>query len=120
MRELAKSVFSFSWAISLLGIDQAVNLVRPGQQSKGDVFTPIAQVAVNELDESMKAIYRFGDNVQTRMVDMAFSLMNPGNLADPKMWNPLSAMGNCGPCSEQAGGTPSGAKAAGSQQQSAN
>ena len=108
MRELAKSVFSFSWAISLLGIDQAVNLVRPGQQSKGDVFTPIVQVAVNELDESMKAIYRFGDNVQTRMVDMAFS------------WNPLRSMTNCGPCSVQAGGTTGGAKADGSQQQSAN
>lgn len=97
MREFTKSAVSFSWALSLLGVDQAMNLVRPGQKSKGNVFDPITQVAVNQLDDSMRAMYRFGDNLQTRMCDMAFSWMNPSEMA--KMMNPreMAKMSNWNP-----------------------
>lgn len=86
MRELAKSAFSFSWAISLLGAEQAVNLFRPGQKGKDDVFAPITQVAVNQLDDSLKGMYRFGDNLQKQMFDMAFVWMDPSTLSK---FNPL-------------------------------
>jgi hypothetical protein len=88
MREVAKSAFSFSWALSLLGIEQAVNIFRPGQQGKGDVFGPITQVAVNQLDDSLKGMYRFGDNLQKQMFDMTLSLMNPSTLSKMNPFGP--------------------------------
>ena len=88
MRELAKSALSFSWALSLLGVEQAVNLFRPSQKDKDDVFAPITQVAVNQLDDSLKGMYRFGDNLQKQMFDMAFSLVNPSTLSKMNPFGP--------------------------------
>jgi len=72
--------------------------------TQGDVFAPITQVAVNQLDESMRAMYRIGDNLQTRMCDMAFSWMNPTGLSKINNWNPFRSMANCDECSEDSNG----------------
>jgi hypothetical protein len=94
MRELTKSVLSFSWAISLLGMKQAANLVTPGNESSskrvGNVFDSITETAVGQLDESMKGVFRSGDNMQNRMVDMMFGWLNPAN------WNVMRWPGNSG------------------------
>jgi hypothetical protein len=91
IRELTKSAMSFSWALSLLGIKQAVNLGRSGQQSGvADLFAPVTQMAVGQLDESMKGIYRSGDNLGSRMVDLAFCWLNPLNWLNPTGWSNLS------------------------------
>jgi hypothetical protein len=92
VRELAKSALSFSWALSLLGIKQTVNLGQLGQNG-GDLFGPVTQVAVGQLDESMKGIYRSGDHLQSRMIDMAFGSVNPANWANPANWTPGRPMG---------------------------
>jgi hypothetical protein len=85
IRDLTKSTLSFSWAMSLLGMKQAANLFRPGQQS-GDLMPPMTQVAVDQLDHSMKGLYRTGDNLQACAVDMAFAWMNPVNWFNPNAW----------------------------------
>ena len=41
IRELTKSALSFSWALALLGVKQAVNLGTPGQNGPGDLFAPV-------------------------------------------------------------------------------
>lgn len=87
VRELTKSALSFSWALSLLGVKQAINLGRPGQQG-GDLLSPVTQAAVGQLDESLKNIYRSGENLQSRMVDMAFVSVNPSS------WTSGRPMGN--------------------------
>jgi len=83
MRELTKSMLSVSWALSLLGIKQAANLVAPGTRGQaqplGTVFDSITETAVAQLDESMKGIFRSGDNMQSRFVDMMFGWLNPGS-----------------------------------------
>ena len=112
IRDFTKSALSFSWALSLLTIKQAVNLVRPGQQQNGgDLFAPMTQVAVNQLDESMKGFYRSGDSLQARAVDMAFSWMNPGDLLSTSNWqnmgnwtNPTTWMNSMANMTQQAAG----------------
>jgi hypothetical protein len=97
IRDLTKSAVSFSWALSLLTLKQGVNLVTPGrQQSGGDLFAPMTQVAVGQLNESMKGFYRCGDSLQSRMVDMTFSLINPLNWFNPRTWNVVRSMEDCG------------------------
>jgi len=90
IRELTKSALSFSWALSLLGAEQAINLFRPGQQNRDNVFAPMAQVAASQLDESMKGIYRTGDSMQRELVDMAFSLVNPSVWVNPGAWTRMT------------------------------
>ncbi len=92
IRDLTKSVLSFSWALSLLGIKQAINMGR-SDQNGGELFTPVTQVAVGQLDESMKGVYRSGDSLQSRMIDMAFTTMNPANWANPVSFARGMAMG---------------------------
>lgn len=96
IRDFTKSAMSFSWALSLLGMKQAVNMLRPGQQRDGgNLFAPMTQVAVDQLDDSMKGIYRSGDSLQARAVDMAFSWMSPANWLNPNAWlRPFA--GRCG------------------------
>ena len=85
LRDLTKSALSVSWALSLLGIRQAVNLVQPRQQPGGNVFGPLAQHAADQLDESMKDVYRSGDVVQGRVVDFAFAVL------DPQSWTKVAS-----------------------------
>jgi hypothetical protein len=77
LQDLTKSALSLSWALSLLGVKQAMNMVQPNQQPT-NVFGPLAQAAAEQLDESMKDIYRSGEQIQGRVVDMAFTVLKPG------------------------------------------
>jgi hypothetical protein len=92
MKELSKSVLSFSWALSLIGIKQAASMVTPGSRapSTSAVFDPITETAVGQLDESMKGIFRSGEAMQGKVVDMMFGMFSPGS------WSAMRSVGNCG------------------------
>ena len=66
--EHSKSAMSLTWALSLLGIKQAVNMITPGDsgQSQKQVLDPITGTTVRQLDELMKRIYRSDDNCSAR------------------------------------------------------
>lgn len=89
MRDLSKSMLSFTWALSLLGMRQAVGLFS-GAPGTARMLDPITETAVGQLDESMKGIFRSGDNIQSKTVDMMFGILNPAN------WNPMRWMSGCG------------------------
>jgi hypothetical protein len=76
LQDMTKSALSLSWALSLLGLKQAINMVQPNQQST-NVFGPLAQAAAEQLDDSMKDIYRSGKQIQGRVVDLAFTVLKP-------------------------------------------
>ena len=84
MRELTKSFVSFSWALSLLGIKQATNLLSPGRPNN---FEPVAQAAANQLDPSMQGLFRTGDNLQRGVVNAMFGMLDPRNW-NPSRWAP--------------------------------
>jgi hypothetical protein len=86
IRDLAKSAVSFSWALSLLGVKQAVDLLKPANQRGNNLLGPVIQIAVDQLDDSMKNIYRSGDSLQSRAVDLAFVWINPATWLNPRSW----------------------------------
>jgi hypothetical protein len=95
IRDLTKSTISFSWALSLLGLRQAWNLLRPGQpQRSSDALGQVTQATVDQLDDSMKGVFRSGDNLQARAVDLAFASLNPINWINPGSW--MRTIGNSG------------------------
>jgi haloalkane dehalogenase len=73
VRELTKSVFSFSWAMSLFGAQQMFNLFRPSKAVPS--FEQVTSATEEELARSLQGIFRMGDDVQRRMVDVLFGVL---------------------------------------------
>src|SRR5262245_3868512 len=110
MRDLTKSVFSFSWAMSLFGIQQAVNLFTPSKAARA--FDNVTGAAKEQFDGALKATFRSGDNLQREIADIIFGDVaggefNPSRLA--RMTSELTrrsaeAVGQvmgAAPCSQQ-------------------
>ena len=106
MRELTKSAVSLSWAMSLLGMKQAMGLFSPqtpdASRSRGDSIDSVTQTVVNQLDPSLQGMFRTGDNMQRGMVNLMFGFFDPGNW-NPGRWTPRTGGG----CSSNCSGQPS-------------
>ena len=68
MWDLAKSVVSFSWAMSLFGIQQMANLFAPSKVAKG--FQDLSRAAEAELNNPLKSVFHAGDSLQKGFVDL--------------------------------------------------
>jgi len=94
MRELTKSMFSYSWAMSLFWAKQMVNMTVPTggnqwERAAGN-FEPVTRATVDQFGSTLKAAFNAGDNVQRGFVDLAFGMFNPGNW-DPNRFMRMSA-----------------------------
>lgn len=86
MRELAKAVISSSWAVSLLGIKHAANLLAQRDQGQAkqeisEAFNPVINTVLGQLDSSLQGLFRAGDEFQKGLVEAAFGfgVLDPGN-----------------------------------------
>ncbi|HEV3036566.1 MAG TPA: hypothetical protein VHA33_02145 [Candidatus Angelobacter sp.] len=104
MRELTKSVISFSLAASLLGMKQAVGMLMPQGRSSGqptsNALDAVTQTAVSQLGPSLQRIFRTGDNLQRGMVNAMLGIFDPGS------WNPAAWMPGTGTGSTSCSGRP--------------
>ena len=84
MRDLARSMIRFSWAMSMLGARQAANLVSPreGWDRSADTFDAVSHAATDQIGETMKSFYKAGDRLQSGMVDTMSRLLQ-GTWSDP-------------------------------------
>jgi tRNA A37 threonylcarbamoyladenosine dehydratase len=83
MRQFTKSMMSYTWAMSLFGVQQAVNIFRPrggGQQThpSTEAFNNVTEATEDEFSDTLKATFRAGDNLQRGMVDLMFSVFTLG------------------------------------------
>ncbi|HEY7490301.1 MAG TPA: haloalkane dehalogenase [Candidatus Tectomicrobia bacterium] len=70
MWDFTRSMLSFSWAMSLFGVQQMANLFTPSQATKA--FDDVTQATEAELSNLLKAAFRAGDTLQRGMVDLTF------------------------------------------------
>lgn len=84
MKELTKSLTSFSWAMSLFGAKQLLNMMDPAKASRA--FQSVTDATEGQLDESLRSAFRTGDRLQRSMVDAAFGMMTAGGAFDPTTW----------------------------------
>lgn len=80
IRDLTKSLLSFSWGMSLFGVQQAANLLTP--QSPGQpthtttaAFSAVTQTTAEQLGDALKGVFKAGDQLQKGMVGLAFSFL---------------------------------------------
>ena len=76
MREFTKSMTSYTWAVSMFGLQQMVSVFRPGKAT--DSFNNVTKATEGEFDEALKATFRAGDNLQKGLVDMTFGVLTLG------------------------------------------
>lgn len=77
MRELTKSANSYTWAMSLFGVQQAANvltLARSGRKANA-AFSSINQAAQIEFDDLIFAAYEVGDEVQRGLTNIFFDTL---------------------------------------------
>ena len=77
MRELAQSLASFSWAMSLLGVEQMTNLIAPPRAATA--FGAVARSAEGQLGPTLRSAFESGDRLQRAVVDAAFGLVGLGS-----------------------------------------
>jgi hypothetical protein len=73
LRDLTKSVLSFSWGMSLFGAKQLINSLTPEKATTA--FNAVTRATEEQLGDVFKGAFRVGDQVQRTMVDMTFSVL---------------------------------------------
>ena len=88
MRELTKSMTTFTWAMSVFGVQQVLNLATGGAGDQADQcaesFNHVSQASADTLGSALKAIYGAGDRLQSDMVDLLLGSLRSG-VCDPRL-----------------------------------
>jgi hypothetical protein len=77
MRELAKSAFSYTWAMSVFGVQQAANVLapsnvrEPGRKANAAFFS-VKQAAETQFEDLFFAAFLVGDEFQRSLTDFFF------------------------------------------------
>lgn len=86
MREIAKSMLGFSWAVSVFGAQQAGRLLQgaSGERARevAGHFDDISRTIQGHLSGMAERRFRAGDDWQRRMVDAVFDM--GGRFAQPR------------------------------------
>ena len=90
MRDLTKSFFSFSWTMSLLGLEQLTNLLsedRSGNRRErmAKAFDAVTESTVAQFGERTSSLYESGDKLQRETIDLMFDLSRPEELKPKKV-----------------------------------
>lgn len=77
MKELAKSVGSFSWALSLFGTQQVLNLLRGlgGQGVPAAELGAVTRAATGQLQGTLRNAFEAGEQVQRSAVDLVLGVL---------------------------------------------
>jgi hypothetical protein len=80
MRQLTKSIGSFSWALSLFGARQMANVMNPKRAE--EAFDSVTAAAEGELGDFLRSAFQMGDRMQRGLVDMTLGMLSAASL-DP-------------------------------------
>src|SRR5262245_12953849 len=80
MRDLTRSVASFSWAMTLFGVEQMASLASPRRAM--DAFGEVTRSAERALGPGLRSAFQIGDRLQRAAVDVSFNLVSPGSPAN--------------------------------------
>jgi hypothetical protein len=83
MREFTKSVFSFSWAMSLFGLQQTTNLLSPAKAA--EAFDNVREATEGQFTDALKTTFKAGDKLQRSAVDLTLGMFT-GEALNPNKW----------------------------------
>jgi hypothetical protein len=103
MREFTKSMTSFSWSMSLFGVQQLANLLTPQAANRPkhkatEAFDSVTRATEEQFGEILKETFKAGDKFQRGILDMTMGIFLPRGL------NPARMMGMASDAMQQASG----------------
>ena len=83
MTDLVKSMFRFSWALSVFGARQAAGLLTRDRNESSSVadLEAVRYAAEGQMDGTVRSLFNAGDRLQRAMVDLAATVFE--RTADP-------------------------------------
>ena len=78
-----KSILRFSWGMSLFGVQQMVNVLKPDDPSRP--FDDVAEEVRDQLGDNLRYAYIAGEQFQGHMVDMVANLCSAEG-CQPNRW----------------------------------
>ncbi|HEX4963478.1 MAG TPA: haloalkane dehalogenase [Thermoanaerobaculia bacterium] len=87
MRDFTQSMLRFSWAMSLFGVQQMANLVKPSKAAKA--FEDVTEAAEAELGQMLRGTFQAGEALQRGLVDLTLG----GGAGQGQSASPLPAPG---------------------------
>jgi len=83
-------MMSYTWAMSMFGVQQAINLITPAQGGDqtakcGQSFDKVTDATAKTFDNATAQAFKAGDSMQRAMVDLMFGGFLAGGL-DPNRW----------------------------------
>jgi hypothetical protein len=88
MREFTKSMASFSWAMSLFGAQQLVNVLSP--QKATQAFDAVTNATKEQFGKVLEPTFKAGDAMGRGMVDMMFGFLTLQAL-NPSWWAKMTS-----------------------------
>jgi hypothetical protein len=121
MQQLTKSLGSFTWAMSLFGVQQSLNIFRPppssarGPHPATEAFRALTDATVQQLGPTAQQTFQTVDNLQRQMLDLGLSLATLGLLSRngslgslaQRTAGQLQQLGNCA-CAQSGSSAPTG------------
>ena len=88
VRDLARTALGFTWAMSLLGLQQARALARPSRwaEEAEETLADLTRAAEQRLDGKIQSAFTTGDNLQRRAIDWLFRASWLENLDPSRLW----------------------------------
>ena len=87
MREVAKSILGFSWAVSLFTVQQAARLMTPSAtvpaEATAKEFDEVSRAVQSHFSDPVAKQFHAGDEWQRKMVDALFDAASMQSL-DPR------------------------------------
>ena len=83
MRDFTKSFFSFSWAMSLFGVQQATNLLSPDKAAKA--FDSVREATAAQFTDALQTTFNAGDKMQRNALDLTLGMFT-GEALNPNKW----------------------------------
>ena len=87
MRDITKSVVSFSWSMSLLGLQQLGGARARDCGRSAESLDTVARAMEDQLGGVLKDTFKTGDKFQRGLVDMMFGMLGR-SAARPGGWGP--------------------------------
>jgi hypothetical protein len=102
VRDFTKSSLSFSWSMSLFGLQQLGNLLAPrdsggSRQLVADALDRVTEAMEGQFGDTLRETFRAGDRLQRGVVDLTFRVLGgrPGG-AGPQAQGPWGGCTGCG------------------------
>ena len=83
MRDFVKSVFSFSWALSLFGFQQTANVLAPKKAAKA--FDSVTQATEGQMSDALKTTFDAGDRLQRSAMNLLLGFFSHDALNPSKL-----------------------------------